>query len=382
MFNETNRINGGDNGGSDIIRLLKNIPDKQDSFKTAYKIKNVYSKIKSKISFGSDGNAIIINNTFRNLDLTSILDLIPENINISTLLVKLSGICFTASSKKLREMFKNLILLLTKKNVFIFLNFVVEFVSDNYDKIVRILVERIPVEEFLKDMFTVLCNIAGKKIKNFIECELKTCKETVSEMMLNFFESRESELQQNKLSEELSKDTKKETNNELPEKDNNTMLNDLKLEDDQKLFMDDLEINHIDTSSFLKTLGEIQNNFHVFSVDDLQAVFINLLGILNVEPFNIFVTFVKNFVVIYGDTIQRETYRLIPFETFLNDIFKIVYELCGEIEINDYIELRFPNIEDVILDLVCQYYNRFKPQGERTAKCKTCGGNFYVCDSD
>lgn len=139
--------------------------------------------------------------------------------------------------------------------------------------------------------------------------------------------------------------------------------------------------NNIDSKTFVEAIGAIQAVYHVLNSDDLRSSIINFLETLTVRGFNIFMTFVKTFVAQYGDDIQRRTQRFIPFESFLNDIFKILYEIAEETGINDFIEEQLIQNEQMIYIAINEFYNQFRPQGDRTGTCKLCGGTFYV-DSD
>lgn len=135
--------------------------------------------------------------------------------------------------------------------------------------------------------------------------------------------------------------------------------------------------SNIDLDSLRHMITTIQEGYRVINPDDLRSSVVNLLEHLTLTAFNIFVAYVKKFVRENGDNIQRTIHRIIPFEDFFNDIFKIFIEIAEKNNISDFIENKLQQNADSIEFAIKEFYNQFRPTGSLSEKCKFCGGMFY-----
>lgn len=145
------------------------------------------------------------------------------------------------------------------------------------------------------------------------------------------------------------------------------------------LLIDD-EINYTDVFHLsVKTMAILfrilKAKYTVINEDDLRSNIVNFQENLSEKSFKVFMEIMEKFVQQFGETIQDISNRLIPFETFLADGFKVLYSVAGE-NMSDFIEYILVDDTDRAFMYLKQYYYKMRPLTV-TIGCRICYGEHY-----
>lgn len=151
-----------------------------------------------------------------------------------------------------------------------------------------------------------------------------------------------------------------------------------------------LTLFDIDLGQFIRS---IYNAFFVFNYDDLKTIIIDIIEFYTVQSVNLILDvdkifsekegkslvqsklntlldFTKSFVEGEGESIQKKLNRIIPFETFLDDIFKVFQEMCTKSLADIPRETLIQKIHD--------FYENLRPQRQPDALCGECNGMYFI----
>lgn len=132
----------------------------------------------------------------------------------------------------------------------------------------------------------------------------------------------------------------------------------------------------IDPKTFMGLISSLGKRFIVQNTDDLKTTIINCLEYLTIKAYNAFMDIVSDFVKIYGDKIQHDISRIIPYELFLSDVFK-VFNLEAILQSTDLSKYITNTLRPTAYASILQFYKQFRPKRESVKTCKTCGGIYY-----
>lgn len=145
------------------------------------------------------------------------------------------------------------------------------------------------------------------------------------------------------------------------------------------LVIDD-EINYTDVFHLsVKTMAILfrilKAKYTVINEDDLRSNIVNFQENLSEKSFKVFMEIMEKFVQEFGEIIQDISNRVIPFETFLADGFKVIYSVAGE-NMSDFIEYILVDDKDRAFMYLKQHYYKMRPLTV-TTRCRICYGEHY-----
>jgi len=198
MYKESIRVSGVDASKSDLIRTLRNIPDKHQFFRDIYKVNKNLNQNNIRISFKGEPGVAFLNHevpiapsalreNLRTNAANQVFSGVPEipisrttsnvvnsNSSLEPILYvqstvgALVGICSSLDMNDLRNSIINIVESLTKDACNMFFNFVEEFVRSERTSIEQELHRFIPMEQYINDIFKVFLAFSGEYVSEFI----------------------------------------------------------------------------------------------------------------------------------------------------------------------------------------------------------------------
>lgn len=134
------------------------------------------------------------------------------------------------------------------------------------------------------------------------------------------------------------------------------------------LNIDDVRVNAM--------IGVISRIFTVVNLGDLRNNILNFLDILSERAFRVFMEILDSFVRDFGDVIQNQLNRVIPYEQYMYDAFQALYGAARE-SLNDYLEGLWEQNRHIPIELLQEYFYDMRETEVVNTTCTICNGMFF-----
>lgn len=132
----------------------------------------------------------------------------------------------------------------------------------------------------------------------------------------------------------------------------------------------------IDPARVNSLIHIITSVFAVVSEGDLRNNILNFVDKMTDRAFNIFMQILNEFYLDFGDVIQNQLNRIIPYEQVMYDAFLALYGVAKE-RLNEYLEGVWQNHREIPMMLLQDYYYEMRVSASVNTLCKVCGGSFF-----